>query len=78
MRKLVAPEIAQISFRYFDGEDFQDEWNSLETDAFPKAIEVTIVIDPERLKAEGSYQFGGFNPDTMEMFRQVIHLPTAE
>ena len=76
--ELIAPEIAQISFRYFDGEDFQDEWNSEESGGFPQAIEITIVIDPERMNAEGNYQYGGFNPDTMERFQLVVDLPTAE
>lgn len=77
--KLIASEIAQISFRYFDGEEWQSEWDAAENGGFPGAVEVTIVIDPER-SAPGSqnYSYSGADPNTMETYRSVIHLPIAD
>ena len=36
--KLLAPEVAQLTFRYFDGEDWQVEWDSEDAGGFPLAI----------------------------------------
>lgn len=77
--ELLAPEIAQIRFRYFDGTDWQSTWNSVDSDGFPMAIEVVVVIDPERVNSDAAdYRYGGFDPETMQQIRQVIHLPIAE
>lgn len=77
--ELLAPEVSEIRFRYFDGTDWQLEWDSVDQDGFPLAIEVIVVIDPERVKStDGDYQYGGFDPNSMQQIRQVIHLPIAE
>jgi type II secretory pathway pseudopilin PulG len=77
--KLIAPEVAQMGFRYWDGEDWQTSWDSEENEGFPVAIEIQIVIDPARLSPNNkTYSFGGFDAETMEFYRSVIHLPVAE
>jgi hypothetical protein len=76
---LIAPEVAEMTFRYFDGTDWQETWNSIEMEGFPLAVEVVLVLDPARAMAEkGTYTYGGFDPETMERVRRVIHLPIAE
>lgn len=76
--ELIAPEIAQIAFRYFDGEEWLDSWDSLQQGGFPPAVEVNVVIDPARMESGSSYRYNGFDPETMERFRMVISLPTGE
>lgn len=77
--ELLAPEIPEIRFRYFNGTDWQSTWDSVEEDGFPLAIEVIVVIDPKRSQSvAGDYQYGGFDFETMQQIRQVIHLPIAE
>jgi len=43
-RFLRLPEIQSVSFMYFDGEDWTEEWNSAESETLPKAIKVTVEI----------------------------------
>ena len=77
--KLIANEIAEMSFRYFDGEEWQSEWNSEESGGFPVAVEVQLVIDSERsATGKQAYSYGGFDGETMESYRTVVHLPVAE
>lgn len=77
--QLVSSEIAQLGFRYFDGSDWLPNWNSEEMGGFPLAIEITIVIDPARTSANNqTYSYTGFNQQTMEQYRQVVHLPVSE
>jgi len=77
--RLIANEVVDISFQYFDGEDWQSEWDSVENGGFPVAIEVNIMIDPVR-SAAGSqdYTIDQSDPDQMQIFRTVVDLPVAE
>ena len=76
---LIANEVVDISFQYFDGEEWQSEWDSIENGGFPVAIEVNIMIDPVR-SASGSqdYTVDQSDPDEMQIFRTVVDLPVAE
>ncbi len=75
---LVASEVAEIRFRYFDGADWQSGWDSEELGGFPTAIEVVLVIDPTRSTSGEDYIYSGFDSAVMEQYRSVIHLPAAE
>ncbi len=77
--RLIANEVVDISFEYFDGEEWQSEWDSIENGGFPVAIEVNIMIDPVR-SAAGSqdYTVDQSDPDQMQIFRMVVDLPVAE
>lgn len=44
--EFLAPEINSLVFRYFDGVDWQDEWDSEALGAIPTAIEITIGFVP--------------------------------
>ena len=77
--RLVAHEIAQISFRYFDGEGWESEWDSTEEARFPSAVEITLVIDTARSAASSqASSYGGPNEDTAEVYRYVVHLPVTD
>ena len=75
---LVAGEVAEVRFRYFNGDGWQTEWDSEENEGFPTAIEITLVIDPRRSTSDEDYQYNGFDSVVMEQYRSVIHLPAAE
>lgn len=77
--KLISPEVAEIRFRYFDGSDWNQEWDSVERNGFPLAVEVILIIDPTRtMKNDLTYSYIGFDRETMEQFRTVVHLPLSE
>ncbi len=77
--KLVAAEVAQIQFRYFDGTDWKSSWDSVDEEGFPVAIEINLVIDPARSSTNNTtYSYGGFDRQTMENFRTVVYLPVSE
>ena len=74
---LVANEIAELTFRYFDGEQWQAEWDSSAAGGFPMAIEITLEIDARR-SAPQSYSNTGSERDSIETYRSVVHLPVSE
>jgi len=77
--QLVASEVAEISFRYFDGNDWNDEWNSEDEGGYPTAVEISLVVDPRRMvTGSTSYQYNGFDRTVMERHRMTVFLPMGE
>ena len=77
--QLVASEIAEIQFRYFDGNNWTQQWDSDEEGGFPRAVEISIVVDPRRTSsATTGYQYNGFDQTIMERHRLTVFLPMAE
>ena len=75
---LIAPEVVELTFRYFDGEDWNTEWDNLERGGFPLAVEIVVTLDPERINSDSPDQYQGFDPDTMLRYRSVVNLPVSE
>jgi len=42
----IAPEVSAIEFRYFDGGQWLDEWDSIDRGGLPVAVEIAIAILP--------------------------------
>ncbi len=79
--QLVAPEVIEIRFQYFDGSDWTSSWNSEETGYFPLAIEITLILDPQRVDDAVRQQPRSLSvKDILQMqtYRTVVHLPSAE
>ena len=77
--ELVASEVAEIGFKYFDGDNWVNQWNSEEEGGFPTAIEISLIVDPRRTSASSTtYQYNGFDQALMEQHRLTVFLPMAE
>lgn len=77
--ELVASEVAEIGFRYFDGQDWFEVWDSEEEGGFPTAVEISLVVDPQRATTGSTeYQYNGFDASSMERHQLTVYLPTAE
>ncbi len=74
--KLLAPEIIELQFRYFDGSSWQTSWNSVESGGFPLAVEITVIFDPNRTVLDRQLSFNDLLD--LETYRMVVHLPMAE
>jgi type II secretory pathway pseudopilin PulG len=44
----ITDQVAAISFRYFDGSDWQTHWNSAESFALPTAVEIRVTLFGEK------------------------------
>ena len=73
--EFLAPEVESLTFRYFDGVDWVDEWDSELQGAIPTAIEITLGFVPpdpdDPLQAAAADAI----PST---YRCVVALPVAE
>lgn len=77
--KIMAPEVRSISFRYYDGAQWQEEWDSTALNLLPTAIEITLVLftpepadQTQRSPSEDPYAL----PDSK--YVMVVNLPVAE
>lgn len=77
--QMVAAEVVQIQFRFFDGQQWVTQWDSAENDAFPTAVEINIVLDSNPLAdrvgdlEDAADQASG----RFERYRSVVNLPLA-
>ncbi|MCC7475270.1 MAG: type II secretion system protein [Pirellulales bacterium] len=75
---LVAPEVVQIQFSYFDGTQLATVWEMKEMMKLPRAIEVCIWLRSAR---PGDEQLENTSPDAIanaRIYRQVVNLPMSE
>ncbi len=78
--KLIATEIVEIRFQYFDGEDWQADWDSDQQNGFPLAIEIIVIVDSRRNTGSATEPLNNleFDQDYMQIYRSVVNLPIAE
>jgi hypothetical protein len=69
---LLAPEVTQLQFIYFDGATAIDTWDMQERGTMPTAVEVRIWIAPDAIEAEESAV-----PLQPRLYRQTVDLPLA-
>jgi len=80
--EIIAPEVSLINFRYYDGLEWWEEWDSEEMGGLPMAVEVVMAIRPyDQTQA----LLTGQNVDTDiaeenigQVFRQIIRIPVAQ
>ncbi len=81
--ELMAPEVQAVEFRYFDGTEWLEQWNSDELLGLPVAVEIMIAFtpkdDPQQNFSNETLQReivpSELDPDSI--FRTVVRLPTA-
>ncbi len=80
------PEVVEASFRYFDGQAFSEEWNSLTRKSLPMAVEIVLRFRTEpapkprgRVDAEADNRRETVPPEPIagEVHRMLVYLPTT-
>ena len=74
--QVLAPEINQLQFRFFDGLTWYEEWDSSTTGALPRAVEITIGFEaaPER----GGYLGNSAVSASTQTIRLVVAIPVSD
>ncbi len=73
--ELIAKEVSKIQFRYFDGLQWQEEWNSTTLNQMPKSIEVVLTLRKETTDSDDEEAKPEDLPETTH--RMVIPVPVA-
>jgi hypothetical protein len=74
---LVAPEVTQIQFRYYDGSQLVDTWDMKELQKLPLAIEVSIWLRSARAATASAEYSSADAMNGARTYRQVVYLPMA-
>ncbi|WDI41204.1 prepilin-type N-terminal cleavage/methylation domain-containing protein [Bremerella sp. P1] len=82
--EILAPEVSLLQFRYFDGYEWIEEWDSEAMGGLPMAVDVIIAIRDhdmtQALLADGAIEVpvaDTTNP-VGQVFRRLIRIPTAK
>jgi prepilin-type N-terminal cleavage/methylation domain-containing protein len=70
---LLAPEVTQVQFIFFDGTTAVDSWDMSERQTMPTAVDVRIWIAPDAIDAADSSV-----PLQPRMYNQTVELPLAQ
>jgi hypothetical protein len=77
----IAPEVTAIEFRYYDGAEWVDTWDSAEKEGLPLAVEIAIAIGPTQppASARSAGMFSNRSTEASQplVYRLLVHLPTA-
>jgi hypothetical protein len=74
---LVAPEVTQIQFKYYDGSQLTDAWDMKELKKLPIAIEVCISLRSARAGSNAD-NTSADSVNSSRVYRQVVYLPMAQ
>ena len=75
--KLLAKEINFLQYRYFDGTQWLESWDSVAVGGLPLAIEITIGFRPAAEQSSNAIGDGDSKTST-DMYRLVVSLPLSE
>ncbi|QDU37743.1 Pseudopilin GspJ [Maioricimonas rarisocia] len=83
--KILAPEVVYLQFRYFDGIDWWDVWDSQTEGRLPRAIEVTLGLRPipeltssARVTPADSTSNNDTEEESLRFVQQIIAIPLSE
>ncbi|MDP1562571.1 MAG: type II secretion system protein GspJ [Pirellulaceae bacterium] len=78
--EMMAEEVKGLAFRYFDGAQWSQQWDSNEMRTLPVAIEIILQVDPRTAEVmQQQARTGDIDAAfAMQEYRTVVHLPVAE
>lgn len=75
LAEVLADEIVSLTFAYFDGVNWLEEWDSVTIGSLPRAIRVTIGF---RSKPDDEPAFGATTIPVGQEYTMTVALPLAE
>jgi len=78
-QKVLAPEVVQIAFRYYDGSQVTDDWNMEEQKKLPLAVEVRLWLTSPNMESTSIMSPDGSSSlaANVREYRQTVYLPMA-
>jgi len=79
----LAPEVTAIEFRYYDGTEWQESWDSQQQEGLPLAVEITLMVARKQQRATGLFaSIAPWSPSGEEVesvvYRLIVDLPAAK
>jgi hypothetical protein len=83
-QEAMAPEVVDLEFQYYDGNEWVSEWDSTENNGLPLAVEISLTITkPQHAAAGLGWPSGGgssssdANNDT-RTYTMLVNIPVAQ
>jgi hypothetical protein len=73
---LIAPEVVNLEFRYFDGSQVVEYWDMTERQCLPIAVDVRLWIAPAATASSGQLNLTSLT-NTARMYQQTVYLPMS-
>ena len=77
---MIAPEVVEIVFAYFDGQELRTEWDSSLEESLPKGVEIRLTLLEEPFEQAGFSQSGrprraAPQQEKLVEYRRFVKLP---
>ncbi len=73
--EILCPKIRSMNLQYYDGSDWQDEWDSVDNDdSLPQAVKITIVLEDEEIK---DLEVNDEDDEALYEYTETIMLPCS-
>jgi hypothetical protein len=79
--QLLAPEVVALEFRYFDGVDWLEEWDSSIANNLPVAVEISLAVTNPAVKQSAASMVDLASMSAEEgyrVYRLLVHLPASK
>jgi len=80
----IAPEVLGLEFRYYDGTEWLDEWDSDDKGGLPLAVEVSLAVGRPGAEVAPGWSLSGEADQAIQdqtgavrIYRMIVHLPAA-
>jgi prepilin-type N-terminal cleavage/methylation domain-containing protein len=81
---LLAPEVVEISYSYYDGAEMLDTWDPTQQEGTPQGVEIRLVVLTATYEAaqdrdkQARYRDGRFAPEDVVEYRRFVRLAEAQ
>ncbi|OAI56401.1 hypothetical protein AYO47_09070 [Planctomyces sp. SCGC AG-212-M04] len=75
--QLIAPEVMELTFRYFDGTTWYDTWDSAAVGTLPRAVEVVLGLKTPQKAHDPNSRTPADSPTVGRTIRHVIAIPLS-
>jgi len=75
--EIIAPEVIELTFRYFDGSAWHDSWDSAATGSLPRAVEVVMGLKTPQKPRDPNDRRPADAPVVGRSIRHVIAIPLS-
>jgi hypothetical protein len=76
--QVLAPEVISLQFRYFDGTNWYDSWDTSSFGALPRAVEVTLGFEQPPARKGSMKAAASTTQQVGRSVRQVIAVPLSQ
>jgi len=74
--ELLAGEIAELGFRYFDGRDWLDVWDSASSNKYPAAVEISVIVASQTTNSANLDRIG--QGPAKELYQLIVYRRSTE